>query len=626
MRLTTSPADAGLLRAPVIPAQAGQEATLTETAEPVGPAGIDTIDAVVDDPRVTRQLPAKGLWLLLGIGTPLATGLGGLGLWGVWASDWGLAVAVTVLFAALLASGLVLLSEPFQTAPGIAMIFASAALILSWSNDWPGPFPYLASVLGYLWLLLIGWALYRYPERQLSGGDRVLWSVACIWFLALPLISASISRPQWHEFSSRAWWPSIWPNMSAYRVVDKIGNAGIVVLALILVVSWIRRLQRARAAERRVKAPVAIAAAFGIAVATAEPVAAALGASGSVLDALDIVAALGIFAVPIAFLVAVLRRQLAHTRLSSLVVQLRANPSTDEVRSALRVALEDPGLDVYYWSAESASYIDDRGRPYTPGGADLATYASGAAGAPLAVIVADRALHRDPDLVAATVAAFSFSLENARLVEEVNDQFERLQAASERIVKTVDAERRALEQDLHDGVQQHFLALGLQIGVAEAHATDEATRVALQEMREQLRYALSELRTVLSGLHPLALERGLAGAVAEATRHYPFEVTLDLAHEKVPHTAELTAYFAISEAVTNAAKHAAASRVQVMTRLEEDRLVIEVTDDGRGGARLDAGGRGLSGIRDRATALGGQCTLTSPVGGGTRVRVVIPCG
>ena len=206
-------------------------------------------------------------------------------------------------------------------------------------------------------------------------------------------------------------------------------------------------------------------------------------------------------------------------------------------------------------------------------------------------------------------------------------QAEQLRAAARRIVTAEDAARRRIERDLHDGAQQRLVTLGLDLGaLAERAATDPALAAAVKEVREQLLDATAELRELARGLHPMVLtEQGLEAALEALADRSAVPVKLRVALDRrLPTDVEATTYFLVSEALTNAARHAAAGLVSVCVAEVDGGLRVEVADDGRGGA-ISADGHGLQGLADRLAALGAQLTLDSPTGCGTRITTVLPC-
>jgi len=209
------------------------------------------------------------------------------------------------------------------------------------------------------------------------------------------------------------------------------------------------------------------------------------------------------------------------------------------------------------------------------------------------------------------------------------DAYEKLAASRARIVEAGDAERRRLERNLHDGAQQRLVTLAVSLRLVEARLAEgpDAVRPLLADAEQQLADALVELRELARGIHPAVLtDRGLVPAVdALASRcPVPLEVT-DVPDERLPSPVEAAAYYIVAEAVTNVAKYADASLVTVALRPDGDRMVVEVADDGVGGA--DPGsGTGLRGIADRVEALHGRLEISSPVGSGTRLTAEIPLG
>jgi PAS domain S-box-containing protein len=205
-------------------------------------------------------------------------------------------------------------------------------------------------------------------------------------------------------------------------------------------------------------------------------------------------------------------------------------------------------------------------------------------------------------------------------------QEDELRASRARIVQAGDAARRRLERDLHDGAQQRLVAISVALRLAKARLRDDpdAAETMLTGAADELSHALEELRELARGIHPAILtDRGLAPAIEALAARSPVPVDVDVPGERLPLVVEAAAYFVVSEAVTNATKHAQAEAVTVRVATENGTAVVEVADDGAGGADL-SGGTGLRGLEDRVAALDGFLTVESPAGGGTRIRAVIP--
>ena len=209
------------------------------------------------------------------------------------------------------------------------------------------------------------------------------------------------------------------------------------------------------------------------------------------------------------------------------------------------------------------------------------------------------------------------------------DAYDKLAGSRARIVEAGDSERRRLERNLHDGAQQRLVSLALQLRMVEGsfETNPDRARQDLAEAREQLTHALEELRELARGIHPAILTDG---GLAPPSPHSPTAPrcrwrSSDVPAERLPEPVEAAAYYLIAEAITNVAKHANASHVAVSVRRDDVRVLVQVADDGIGGADPVAGS-GLHGLADRVEALHGQLRVDSPPGGGTRLEARIPVG
>jgi len=247
-------------------------------------------------------------------------------------------------------------------------------------------------------------------------------------------------------------------------------------------------------------------------------------------------------------------------------------------------------------------------------------------GSPIGVVVHSCP---DPELVAAVVASVGPAVENQRLHATARAQLAEVTASRRRVVEAADAERRRLERNLHDGAQQRLLSVALAVRLARgqlARGSPDGTAELVAEAAAELELGLEELRELARGTFPAVLaEEGLGAALqALADRApLPVELTGDLAGRPAA-PVEHACWFTVSELIANAAKHAGASRVVVDLRVDDGQVVLEVRDDGAGGA--DPHGSGLRGLADRVASAGGVFTVHSPQGAGTTGIARFPGG
>jgi signal transduction histidine kinase len=351
-------------------------------------------------------------------------------------------------------------------------------------------------------------------------------------------------------------------------------------------------------------------------------VAEAVGALG-VSQAFNVAYLAAFAALPFAFLVALLRVRASQAEaVGELVERLNGDPGPDGVRGALAHVLADPSLELAYWLPERATYVDAGGRARTRGEDERAWTEIAQDGRPLAAIIHDPALNPQP----ATGAAIALALERERLAAQLRAHVLELQASRARIVAAGDDARRRIERDLHDGAQQRLVSLLLSLQLERRALGSGAAAPLLDQTERELAVALGELRALAAGILPPALtDHGLDAAVHELASRCPLAVTVcPMPAARLPQHVEIAAYFVIAEALTNVAKHSQASHAVISAVTVDDRVRVEVTDDGIGGARAN-GGSGLRGLADRIEALDGRLTVISAAGAGTTVRAELPC-
>jgi signal transduction histidine kinase len=332
---------------------------------------------------------------------------------------------------------------------------------------------------------------------------------------------------------------------------------------------------------------------------------------------------------PIALLVGLLHDRLARSSLGELLLELRTEPAPAELRNGLARALRDPSLTLAYWLPDFESYVDRDGKAVELPGPDSgrSTTLIDREGSRVAALLHDPALDDEPELLHAVTAAAGIALENARLHAELRARLEELRGSRARIVDAGQTERKRLERNLHDGAQQRLIALSLELGLWEDGLQDDpdASR-RLEQARREIATSLDELRDVARGLHPAVVSgHGLEVALEQLAARGPVPVRLNVDVEaRMPERLEVAAFYLVSESLANIGKHANATRATVDVARTDVRVVIEIVDDGVGGADTELGS-GLRGLADRVEALEGRLRIWSPKGGGTRLRAEIPC-
>jgi signal transduction histidine kinase len=333
---------------------------------------------------------------------------------------------------------------------------------------------------------------------------------------------------------------------------------------------------------------------------------------------------------PTVFLIGLLQARLARSALGELFLELRLDLTPSDLRDALARTLRDPSLELAYWLPEYKTYADVDGRALT-----LRELAQGRAttlidrnGKHVAALVHDPSLQDEPELLNAVTAAAGIAVENGRLQAELKARLVELQGSRARVIDAGQKERQRLERNLHDGAQQRLIALSLELSLlAHRVAADPDARKRVVQAREEIAISLEELRDVARGIHPAVLSgHGLEVALESmaARAPVPVRLTVDLEgrlHERL----EVAAYYVVSESLANIAKHARATSASVKVSRSNGQVLVEIVDDGIGGADTEAGS-GLRGLADRVESLGGRLRVWTPQGGGTRVKAEFPCG
>jgi signal transduction histidine kinase len=476
---------------------------------------------------------------------------------------------------------------------------------------------------------LLVWAVLAFP----TGNLRNAWDRALTWTGVGLLLARSLSRTFLHVppdpagFGTRNRYLPITDD-SLWRVSEDWLAWGVAAVVLLGLSAIAYRMSRASGPGRRMLAPVVVAA-MALSIAVGYDAASGWNAPLLGQPTADVVTGTHVV-IAAAMAIGLLRLRRVRGSVIDLVRQLGGVARPERISDALAQVLGDERVQLLAWSPERGAYVDEHGRP-----ADLPEPTSERAvtvieyaGTPVAAMVHDLVLLEDPGLVEAVTAAIRLAVHNETLHSQLRGQLVEVAASRARIVEAADAERRRIERNLHDGAQQRLLSVAVGLNVALQKLPDQAepaARAAMRRAVSELGGAIDDLRTLARGLHPAILSESGLGAALEsladrASCHV--DLTCELVDEPPLHIAT-AAYFAVSEALTNATRHARAHHLEVVVEQRAAELVVRVTDDGAGGASL-AGGTGLQGMRDRIRTLGGELRLQSDAGG-TRVEVILPC-
>jgi signal transduction histidine kinase len=334
------------------------------------------------------------------------------------------------------------------------------------------------------------------------------------------------------------------------------------------------------------------------------------------------------------FLFALIAAQLFAARATKRLVEQWLNrPSEQELEVMLREPLGDPQLRLQFLSDGVKEPDAEREAVEAGPGRDVTVVLRD--GSPRVAIVHDAQLNDDPELLNAAGAIALLAAESAELeagwkeaVRDLESSRMHLEHSRRRLVRAADEERRKFERNLHDGVQQHLVAIMIRLGLATDEATvDGATRDRLTLIADDVETAFEEVRAVSHGLYPpLLRDSGLVAALTSVQRRTPVKLSLDAnGVSRYSPDVESAVYYACLEAIQNATKHGGPdARISVTLRQDGDQVRFDVEDDGAGFAPERVTGTGLQNMQDRLGALGGHVTVRSAPGQGTKVSGRVP--
>jgi signal transduction histidine kinase len=512
------------------------------------------------------------------------------------------ALMVAVGFSYCL-SGLIVTTEPWPFIAGLALIAVPYAILFH--------------------------ILLAFPSGRLEArGDRLLAGAAYLtatagWWICLVL-----------EDTTQLGVPAnpllIADEPDLFSALARIRLGVVAALIALLGIVLVARFGRSTPAQRRALAPVYLSGGLVLALYAVWSVLGAARISPDLQENLERARVIALAIVPFAFLAGLLRsRVAAAAAMSELVARLGEGRRRGALRDALAEALGDPSLELAYWLPERRQWVDAAGEPFALPAADSGRACTPVehAGERVAMLVHAASAAEDRELVRAVGAAAALALENERLDAELRASVQELRASRVRIVESADAARRRIERDLHDGAQQQLVTLALALRTARSRLErdPEEAGALIDAAAADLDAAIRELRELARGIHPAVLtDRGLRAALEALAQRTPLPIELEPApDERLPASVEAAAYFVVAEAITNVVRYARASRARVALVRDGDRIVVEVVDDGVGGAD-PAGGTGLRGLVDRVAVLDGRLDVESAPGRGTTVRAVIP--
>ena len=540
-------------------------------------------------------------------------------------------IAGGIVAASFMGTGLFAWWRRPHNRTGLLMYAVGAAFVLASLKEANAPALFdLGLILGNVFIAVLAHLLVAFPTGRLeTGAERrligALYAATALLGLVPVLFKrlCGCTRPQPHNVFLIASQPGI------ATVAEVLAAIVLIVAALGIAVLLVRRWRAATVAQRRIIAPVLWTGAALVGELALRVALQLSGAPAVAQDAMTAVSAVTIAAVPFAFLAGLLRSR--YTRgdiVGQLVDRLRSRGA--DIREDIAAALGDPSLELVYWRAEKGEYVSAGGRAAgLPGDAGGRAFAEiEREGRLIAAMIFDETLTEEPELISAVSSAAALALDNERLQAELRARIAELEESRARALDAELRERRRIERDLHDGAQQQFVTLSMTLALLDRGLAGVAKqRELLATAREQLDLGLAELRELARGIHPALLsERGLAPAIDALAARAPLDVrVIEVPEQRLPEQVEAAAYFIVSESLTNAAKHASAAAATVRVERANGSAVVEVSDDGIGGADPRRGS-GLRGLVDRLAALDGELVLVSPAGGGTRVHARIPCG
>ena len=556
------------------------------------------------------------------------------------------ALARALIVGVPIAVGLYTWSRRSDERFGLLLVAVGAGLLLTTLAESGDELVYsVGRTAGWLVELLLVYLILSFPTGRLPGRtDRLLVGAMAIVVLTMFLPRLALAE----DFEVPSPYTSCVSDCTAnaFLVLDHepalvdavMRPAGALLVFAVMVAVLIRLWQRMRAATplaRRMLSPVLAVGGARVGLVGVGIVARQGDPTASYVEIVSWLIALAVPVLALAFLVGLLRwRLFAGRALQRLAECLRTVPDAATLRHALARAFNDPTIEIAFPAgAGSDRWMDSRGDPMTlprPGtGRSVSEVRD--RGNVVAAVIHDEALEARPELIEAGVEMAGVVLDNQRLAAEAEAAMRELQRSRGRIAASADRERRRIERDLHDGAQQRLVALRIELELAEDLVRSDLERGIgrLQELEDEVDETLEEVRSLAHGVYPpLLADQGLAEALRAAAARSPISVEVEV-HDvgRYPPEVESAVYFCVLEALQNVLKHAAGAR-RVSVRLSETaraELRFSVRDDGAGASHVTVRpGGGITNMRDRLAAVGGEVDVSFTPGVGTTVRGRVP--
>lgn len=495
---------------------------------------------------------------------------------------------------------------PLMTFAGFAL-FAYPLASLTGSDLWTT----LATLFANAWTIAFATLVLTFTTggRLESPVDRLIIGVAFFALFVLQVVRLLFAPYPENRLQ-------VWGDLGVFTTVGDIQFVLAILVSLAIVAVIAARWRRATPPGRRALQPSVAGCLCSL---TFSAVLLCFLVTRSIPEWLSLLSNAALLTVPAAFLVGMLRSRLARGGLAALFRDL-GSLRGQQLQAGLASSLRDPDLVLAY--RDGAGFRDVHGTPLAVPSPGRAVATVERNGRELGALLYDPLLDDDPELVHAVSAAAALALDDERVQAEAAAAVAELRASRERVIAAGDTERRRLERNLHDGAQQRLLAIRLAVRFALKDAGHLDAQLA--HIDRELADTLDELRTLARGLHPPVLEQeGLGPALQTLGRRAVVPVEIgELPDARLPPPVETAAYYVAAEALANAGKHARASHVRIDLICTGSAAVLEIGDDGEGGA--DANGSGLRGLRDRVEALDGSLVVESEPGQGTVLRAVFP--